>query len=115
MKDFPCPPKIWLRFVDDIFSIIKKDVVASFLAHLNKQHEAITFTVEKEENGELPFMDTKVHRTGNQLATTVYRKPTHTGRYLDYVSHHPQSSKKAVVHALAKRIDYVTIAGQKQE
>ena len=115
LKDFPCPPKIWLRFVDDIFSIIKKDVVASFLAHLNKQHEAITFTVEKEENRELPFMDTKVHRTGNQLATTVYRKPTHTGRYLDYASHHPGSSKKAVVHALAKRIDYVTIAGQKQE
>ena len=59
-------------------------------------------------------MDAKVHRTGNQLATTVYRKPTHTGRYLDYASHHLGSSKKAVVDALAKRID-VTIAGQKQE
>ena len=115
LKDFPCPSKIWLRFVDDVFSIIKKDVVASFLAQLKKQHEAITFTVEKEENRELLFMHTKVHRTGNQLATTVYRKPTHTGRYLDYASHPPGSSKKAVVQALAKRIDCVSIAGQKQE
>ena len=44
----------------------------------------------------------------NQLKTAVYRKPTHTGRYLGYSSHHPESAKRSVAHALVKRIEYVT-------
>ena len=53
-------------------------------------------------------MDVTVHRHGNQLKTAVYRKPTHTGRYLGYSSHHPESAKRSVAHALVKRIEYVT-------
>ena len=58
---------------------------------------------------QLPFMDVKVHRNERSLKTSVYRKPTHTGRYLNYESHHPDSSKKAVILALARRMDYVTV------
>ena len=53
-------------------------------------------------------MDVTVHRHRNQLKTTVYPKPAHTRRYLGNSSHHPESAKRSVAHALVKRIEYVT-------
>ena len=38
-----------------------------------------------------------VHRTvEGKLETDVYRKPTHTDKYLSYDSHHPVSHKRSV-------------------
>ena len=37
----------------------------------------------------------------------VYRKPTHTDRYLDFHSSHPISAKRAVVRALMDRAENV--------
>ena len=49
----------------------------------------------------MAFLDVFVCRQGNgQLANKVYRKPTHTERYLSSESHHPISHKKAVVKSL---------------
>ena len=101
-------PRIWLRYVDDIFSIIKKNLVKRLLEHLNSIHPSTQFTVEIETNGKLPFLDTAVHRNGTSLEIDVYRKPTHTGRYLHYESNHPDSAKRAVVRALLDRTEYIT-------
>ena len=37
------------------------------------------------------------------LATSVYRKPTHTDRYLNFQSHHPIAHKIAIIRALNHR------------
>ena len=108
-------PKIWLSFVDDVFSILKKSSVNALLQHLNSQCTSITFTIEEEHNNRLSFMDATVHRYGRHLKTSVFRKPTHTGRYLDFSSHHPENAKRAVVCALAQRIKYVTIGEQERK
>ena len=42
-------PKVWNRFVDDVFSIIRRNSVEQFLQHLNKQDKNIVFTVEVEK------------------------------------------------------------------
>ena len=39
------------------------------------------------------------------LETTVYRKPTHTGRYLNFKSYCPRNHLEAVVRALFKRAE----------
>ena len=57
-------------------------------------------------------MDVRVHRHQKHLKTSVYRKPTHTGRYLGYSSNHPESAKRAVAYALIKRMDYITLEGE---
>ena len=65
-KNIP-PGRLWLRFVDDIFSVIRRDAVEALLCHLNAQHQAIQFTIEREEAETLPFMDIKVRRNGERL------------------------------------------------
>ena len=84
------PSQIWRRHVNDTFCMITKMEVKVFLSHLNSLHPTITFTVEKEEEGKLPFLDTYLHRKNDgSLDISVYRKPTHTDQYLNFSSHHP--------------------------
>ena len=55
----------------------------------------------------LPFLDTLTQPTPNSIESTVYRKPTHTDRYLDYNSNQPLSAKLSVIHSLMHRAKQV--------
>ena len=85
------PPKWWFRYVDDSHSCLKKDQVNAFHQHLNSINANIQFTSELEDgNGYgLPFLDTVTSRRRTAIQVEVYRKPTHTDRYLDFLSRHP--------------------------
>ena len=107
IADMRTPPKLWLRFVDDVLAIIKKNLAKEILDHLNRQDPNIVFTMDLEENGRLPYLDSMIHCSNHKLTTTVYRKPTHTDRYLPYDSHHPRSAKCSVVDSLLKRAEDV--------
>ena len=73
----------------------------SLLSHVNSIDDQITFTIEREVNGKLPFLDMSVQREdGGLMRTSVYHKPTHTDQLLKFDSHHPTSVKSAVVHSL---------------
>ena len=52
-----------------------------FLAQLNSMHPSLKFTVEREFNPRLPFLDVFVHKTPTAFLTSVYRKPTFFGLY----------------------------------
>ena len=70
------------------------------LNHLYSIRPTIKFTMELEEEGSLPFLDTRVTRLANgELDITVYRKKTHTDRYLHFESHHPNHVKKGTVRS----------------
>ena len=51
------PPKVWERFVDDVHSIVKRTHLENVFHHINNLHQNIKFTMEKENNGELAFLD----------------------------------------------------------
>ena len=77
-------PKLWLRYVDDTFVIWShaRQKLDNFLRHLNNIHSCIKFTMEVEENGQLPFLDVLVYRTvDGQMGHKMYQKKTHTNRY----------------------------------
>ena len=104
LGSYSSPPKIWKRFVDDSFLIIKRDELDSFFEHINGIENSIKFTVEKEVDGAIPFSDCKISRTPDgKLFSTVYRKPTHSDRYLNFNSDHPLEHKRAVVNTLMHR------------
>nr|XP_060622650.1 uncharacterized protein LOC132769734 [Anolis sagrei ordinatus] len=99
-------PTIWFRYVDDTFTIWShgEEELNRFLEHLNSIHPNIQFTMEKEKEGRLPFLDVLVIRKPDQqLGHTVYRKPTHTDRYLHKNSNHHPSQKRSTIKALADR------------
>ena len=94
----------WLRYVDDVLTIVKKGTHDSLLNYLNSIDPNIKFTIEPpNEQGAIPFLDTFPRPSGNKIITSVYRKPTHMDRYLDFNSNHPKSAKRAVVRALTDR------------
>lgn len=74
IADTTVPPRLWRRYVDDSFVIIKTDAISSFHENLNKVDPKISFTLENENNGEIAFLVTLVTRTNGTLTTDVYRK-----------------------------------------
>ena len=99
-------PKIWMRYVDDTFVIIKRDEIDQTISILNETIPNIAFTVEKEHELQLSFLDILIKRTDQGfLETTVYRKVTHTDQILNYNSNHPVQHKASCVNTLFARID----------
>ena len=81
--------------------ITKSRHVDAFLDHLNSQDEHIKFTMEREEDGKLPILDSLLTHTENStIDTTMYRKPAHIEQYLSYESCHPVEHKKSIVKNL---------------
>jgi len=50
------------RYVDDPFSAMDERHVNGFLEHTNSQRPSIEFTMERENDMSLPFMDTLLTR-----------------------------------------------------
>ena len=113
LEQAPLLPSMWVRYVDDTFVIWPHtdEELETFHANLNTIHPSIQFTYEKEKEGQLPFLDVCVQRRGNTISTSVYRKATHTDRYINFSSHHHPRIKTGVVHCLKQRADKVCDEG----
>ena len=48
-------------------------------------HLALKYTFKAEENNQLPFLDVLVEKSNEEFLTFVFRKPTFTGQYLEFV------------------------------
>ena len=90
-------PLIWLRFIDDIFTIWPYDLseLIKFRDHLNEQHRTIKFTMEYSSE-KIVFLDTWVKKsvTDTKLEVELYTKPTDTHNYLHFKSYHPGHTKR---------------------
>ena len=74
IDSFQEPPRVCVRYVDDIFCVIKVSVIDDFLHHINGISLTIKFTVETKENCSLAFLNVKVSRNlDNTLWTNTIR------------------------------------------
>lgn len=65
--------------------------------------------MELEKEGKLPFLDVLVTRKQDgTLGHAVYRKPTHTMRYLHAESHHHPAQKFGVLNTLINRAIHIS-------
>ena len=99
-------PSLYKRYVDDVFCLFENEEKSKqFLEHLNHQHPNIKFTIEKEQEGKLAFLDVYVDKTLQENATTsIFRKLTFTGLMLNFLSYCPMSYKLSLVGTLVHRI-----------
>lgn len=99
-------PRTWLRYIDDIFAIVKKDEVDSTLNYLNALYpNQIKFTVENEKDRCLAFLDLLVMRKDDErLHFKVYRKPTCTDRFITSDSFHCFQQKMASFNSMVYRM-----------
>ena len=94
-----CPsqfrPKYYRRYVDDIFLMFEsRDQVKKFLRYINSRHPNIEFTCEEESNNEISSLDISVTRMNNKLTTSLYRKKTFSGVYLNLTAFYLCTTKK---------------------
>ena len=43
------PANVWKRFVDELYSIVKRTLLENFSLHINNLHRNITFAIEGKE------------------------------------------------------------------
>ena len=105
----PIPIKEWKRYVDDVFSIIPKSKREIMLS-ISKFHWS-THKIHCRAAKQRGCYPLSGHISQTQWIRDwgpwVYRKPTHTDRYLDFNSDHPILAKRAVVRALMDRASNV--------
>ena len=74
---------------DDILIVWKKCVrfdLNDLKQYPNSTEERVQWTMELEEERKLPFTNTLIPRFDNELITKVYRKATHTNKYINWRS-----------------------------
>ena len=77
-------PVLYLRYVDDIFCIFRKDVsFEKFYKKLNNLHKSINFTYELGGN-ELPFLDFNIKLTREEIITKIHKKQIDTDVILNF-------------------------------
>ena len=106
----PHTPRIWKRYVDDTFCVIKSAYIDEFTDHINNQYRNIKFTREEEEGGTLPFLDTVINKLDDgSVKIKIFRKPTQTDQYFHFRSHHTLEHKLSVVRTLLHRSELALI------
>ena len=87
---------------------MESNYIKEFHQYLNIICDSIKFTREEEHEDSLAFLDVLVTRTPEgSLQTTVFRKPTHTDRYLSFSSHRPLQQKLSILQTLFSQAENI--------
>ena len=106
LKDCPhsLKPVIYRRYVDDIFVLFSSlDQVEKFKSYLSSKHPNINFSLEKENEGRISFLDVNIFREKGKFVTNVYRKKTFSGVYTNFDSFILETYKTGLVKSLLFR------------
>ena len=87
-------PMCFVKYVDDIFTIVPTGLIDETLSMLNDFHPKLQFTVEVEQHNKIPYLDVMVIKNANnQIETDWYHKHTSSNRILNFYSNHPHFQK----------------------
>lgn len=102
-----------MRYVDDTFAMWQHEAeeLEKFHQYLNRQHQSIQFTMEKESNNKIPLLDVQVERKDGEISTEVHMKKTHTDLYINYTSQHHPRTKTRVITCQRDRVENICDRG----
>ncbi|CAH8868003.1 unnamed protein product [Trichobilharzia szidati] len=105
LKDVINELEFYCRYMDDTFLIMKNEKEAkNILDKFNEVHPAINFTIEKEKDSSISFLDVLMTRKEDgKIRRSVYRKPTSTGQYTHFLSFVPLKYKRNLIKCLVHR------------
>ena len=96
--------RLYTRYMDDILQNIKREEIEDKLKEINNLHPALKFTIEREVDGAIPFLDMRILNTRSRLTSTWCNKPTDTGLMMNYHALDPKRYKRSVVSGVVHRI-----------
>ena len=94
LKDCPysLKPVFYRRYVDDIFPLFSSlHQAEKFKMYLFYKHPNINFSLEKENEGRLSFLDVNIFREKGKFVTNVYRKKTFSSAITNFGSFIPET------------------------
>ena len=88
-----CKVKLWKRFVDDMYCLVRSEYIDKVSLGLNSFRKNIKFRIEIEKDNLIPFLDILIIRESGNIETTVCRKKSCTDLYMNWYSFAPKSWK----------------------
>ena len=98
-------PNFFLRYVDDILTAFDNEQDSlNFLNFLNNRHPNIKFTIEKQINHSIAFLDVFISGINNQnLTLQTYHKSSYAGLLLNFKSFKSFSYESSLIKCLIDR------------
>ncbi|XP_067216467.1 uncharacterized protein [Linepithema humile] len=108
IERLPYKLPFYFRYVDDILFTAPENHLDEVLETFNSMHSRLQFTLEKGINNHINFLNVKLISENNFIKFDLFHKPTFSGRYLSFYSHHPMAHKKGVIIGLFDRVVKLT-------
>jgi len=89
--------------MDDILLASPRELLELILETFNSFHDRLKFTTEISEGGRISFLDVTLIVENRTIIFDLYKKPTNSGRYLNFHSNHTMIHKKGVITSLFDR------------
>ncbi|KYN40057.1 hypothetical protein ALC56_05544 [Trachymyrmex septentrionalis] len=92
----------YYRYIDDICTAVPPSQIDGLLEQFNSFHPCLQFTVERGGDT-INFLNITVSINKNRCNFDWYRKPTFSGRFLNFHSNHPLTQKIGTIFSLIDR------------
>ena len=104
IERLPCELTFYFRYVDDILISAPREFFDEILKIFNSLHNRLKFTLEINDDNIINFLNLTIRNINGKLTTDLFFKPTFSGRFLNFNSHHPLMHKKGVILGLVDKI-----------
>ena len=96
-------PLVYCRYIDDSFLLLSNEDELPRIISAFRANSSLNFTYEIGQNNRINFLDVTIDQSQGTLHTSVYRKPTNPGIYLNPNSECPARYKEGTIKALIHR------------
>ena len=90
--------------MDDILTEKCSESVETKLTEINGLHPSLSFTIEREVDHRIAFLEMEIANKDGHLSSVWYTKPTDTGLVMNFYALAPKRYKRSVVSGFVHRI-----------